>query len=245
MEWRALQRRGRRVLRRRGGVRHHLRPARRQFYLRLATEALIFGGLALSVDILLGFAGLLSLGQALYFGLGAYTAALVLKQVSRELLAGDGGERRGRRRRRADRRHDRDPRARRLFRADHLRPRADRRQGDLQYARERSGASRTASPAFPIITVPLGLRGRRRPTIPPASSSSCWRSSRVIYLALVYLAGTPFGRALAGVRINEKRLPFLGYRPERLKLAAFVLAATIASLAAGSIRCCAGSCRRS
>ena len=46
------------------------------FYLRLATEALIFGGLALSVDILLGYTGLLSLGQALYFGLGAYLSAL-------------------------------------------------------------------------------------------------------------------------------------------------------------------------
>src|SRR3954462_11426808 len=49
------------------------------FYLRLATEALIFGGLALSVDILLGYTGLLSLGQALYFGLGAYISALALR----------------------------------------------------------------------------------------------------------------------------------------------------------------------
>src|ERR1700754_4087723 len=48
------------------------------FYMRLATEALIFAGLALSVDILLGYTGLLSLGQALYFGLGAYLSALVL-----------------------------------------------------------------------------------------------------------------------------------------------------------------------
>src|SRR3954468_20116583 len=51
------------------------------FYLRLATEALIFAGLALSVDILLGYTGLLSLGQALYFGLGAYLSALVLMQI--------------------------------------------------------------------------------------------------------------------------------------------------------------------
>ena len=41
------------------------------FYLRLATEALIFGGLALSVDLLLGCTGLLPLGQALFFGVGA------------------------------------------------------------------------------------------------------------------------------------------------------------------------------
>src|SRR5882724_5276032 len=51
------------------------------FYLRLATEALIFSGLALSVDILLGYTGLLSLGQALYFGMGAYLSAVVLKQI--------------------------------------------------------------------------------------------------------------------------------------------------------------------
>ena len=52
------------------------------FFLRLATEALIFGGLALSVDLLLGRTGLLPLGQALFFGLGAYVSALVLKEWS-------------------------------------------------------------------------------------------------------------------------------------------------------------------
>src|SRR5688572_21069551 len=57
------------------------------FYLRLATEALIFAGLALSVDILLGYTGLLSLGQALYFGLGAYISALTLMQVPSFWLA--------------------------------------------------------------------------------------------------------------------------------------------------------------
>jgi len=52
------------------------------FYSRLATEALIFGGLALSVDLLLGLVGLLSLGQAFYFGFGAYLSAVMLKQVA-------------------------------------------------------------------------------------------------------------------------------------------------------------------
>jgi branched-chain amino acid transport system permease protein len=55
------------------------------FFLRLATEALIFGGLALSVDLLLGRTGLLPLGQALFFGLGAYVSALVLKEWSASL----------------------------------------------------------------------------------------------------------------------------------------------------------------
>ena len=52
------------------------------FFLRLATEALIFGGLAMSVDLLLGIVGLLSLGQAFYFGFGAYLSAFVLKEIS-------------------------------------------------------------------------------------------------------------------------------------------------------------------
>src|ERR1043165_1491699 len=57
------------------------------FYLRLANEGLIFSGLALSVDILLGYTGLLSLGQALYFGMGAYLSALVLMIVPSFWLA--------------------------------------------------------------------------------------------------------------------------------------------------------------
>ena len=51
------------------------------FYIRLGTEALILAGIGLSVDLLLGFTGVLSLGQALYFGIGAYASALVLLRV--------------------------------------------------------------------------------------------------------------------------------------------------------------------
>ena len=52
------------------------------FFTRLAIEALLFGCIALSVDILLGYAGLLSLGQAAYFGLAAYVAALMYLHVT-------------------------------------------------------------------------------------------------------------------------------------------------------------------
>jgi ABC-type branched-subunit amino acid transport system permease subunit len=60
------------------------------FFFRLATEALIFGGLALSVDLLLGRTGLLPLGQALFFGFGAYVSALVLKHWSPSFWAALG-----------------------------------------------------------------------------------------------------------------------------------------------------------
>ena len=52
------------------------------FFTRLAIEALLLGCVALSVDILLGYAGLLSLGQAAYFGLAAYIAALMYLHVT-------------------------------------------------------------------------------------------------------------------------------------------------------------------
>src|SRR5215207_1605955 len=60
------------------------------FFFRLATEALIFAGLALSVDLLLGHTGLLSLGQALFFGFGAYVSGLVLKHVAPSFWAAIG-----------------------------------------------------------------------------------------------------------------------------------------------------------
>lgn len=48
------------------------------FYIRLGIEAMLLGCLALSVDILLGITGLLSLGHAAFFGIGAYSSTLVL-----------------------------------------------------------------------------------------------------------------------------------------------------------------------
>ena len=60
------------------------------FFFRLATEALIFAGLAMSVDLLLGYTGLLSLGQALFFGFGAYVSGLVLKNVAPSFWAAVG-----------------------------------------------------------------------------------------------------------------------------------------------------------
>src|ERR1700733_11266989 len=52
-------------------------PHSSSFVLLLATRALVFAILAMSVDILLGFSGLASLGQAAYFGVGAYLTAIL------------------------------------------------------------------------------------------------------------------------------------------------------------------------
>lgn len=48
-----------------------------QFHTRLATEILIWALFAMSLDLLLGYTGLPSLGHAAYFGVAAYTVALL------------------------------------------------------------------------------------------------------------------------------------------------------------------------
>ena len=52
-------------------------PHTSSFVVLLATRALAFGILAMSLDILIGFTGLASLGQAAYFGVGAYLTAVL------------------------------------------------------------------------------------------------------------------------------------------------------------------------
>lgn len=52
----------------------------------LATEVLIFGMFALAFNLLWGFAGLLSFGHALFLGLGAYTAGLIVIHLEWPLL---------------------------------------------------------------------------------------------------------------------------------------------------------------
>ena len=45
-------------------------------YLSLASQIAITALFALSLDLILGYAGIVSLGHAAYFGVGAYTAGL-------------------------------------------------------------------------------------------------------------------------------------------------------------------------
>lgn len=52
-------------------------PQSGSFVVLLATRTMAFAILAMSVDILLGFTGLSSMGQAAYFGVGAYLTAVL------------------------------------------------------------------------------------------------------------------------------------------------------------------------
>ncbi|MEO6746885.1 MAG: branched-chain amino acid ABC transporter permease, partial [Caldimonas sp.] len=48
----------------------------------LLNEIAIVALFAISLDLILGYAGIVSLGHAAFFGLGAYTAALFCKHVN-------------------------------------------------------------------------------------------------------------------------------------------------------------------
>jgi len=57
-------------------------------YLSLASQIAITALFALSLDLILGYAGIVSLGHAAFFGVGAYTAGLLAKHYWTEPLTG-------------------------------------------------------------------------------------------------------------------------------------------------------------
>ena len=195
------------------------------FYLRLATEALIFGGLALSVDILLGYTGLLSLGQALYFGLGAYVSAVTLIAVpsfwaamGAALLAGLGGGLAG---------GLIANRVRGVYFALITFGMAQV-LGKAVYNTRSLGAS-DGLIGVPVLDINLGLFSVN--TASPVGFFLFVLAMLVgLYLLCAYLLDTPFGRLLIAVKANENRVPFLGYRTSTVRLGSFMLAAVAATL---------------
>src|SRR5207247_958365 len=58
------------------------------YYLHTLIMAGIFAILALSLNLLLGYTGQLSLGHAAFFGIGAYTSALLTLKLERSVWEG-------------------------------------------------------------------------------------------------------------------------------------------------------------
>ena len=55
-------------------------PGIPKYYLLLAFDALLFGAIAMSLDLLMGYTGLVSFGHAAFYGLGAYATAVTLQR---------------------------------------------------------------------------------------------------------------------------------------------------------------------
>lgn len=195
------------------------------FYLRLATEALIFAGLALSVDLLLGYSGALSLGQALYFGIGAYTSALVLMQVPSfwlAMAAAAGAS---------------------LLCALVGGLIANRVRGvyfalitfgmaqvcaKVVYNTRALGAS-DGMIGIPVIDIGFGPWSVSAGS-PVGFFLVVLAVIMALYAASAYLLETPFGRVLTALKANEKRVPFLGYSVWRARMTCYLAAGLIAGL---------------
>ncbi|MGH3115015.1 MAG: branched-chain amino acid ABC transporter permease [Gaiellaceae bacterium] len=198
------------------------------FRLFLLTEILIFGLVAASLGLLVGFTGLLSLGHAAYYGVGGYTAALVAMRVTENgpaalalavlatalVAAGTGWL-------------------------------AVRTRGvfflmlTLAFAQLLFVLALTWEP---VTGGSNGLSGIPRTGLVPGDEGDTLASETnfYYYVLVAFLLGyvllrrvgtSPFGRALVGIRENEARMRAVGYPVVRYKLASFCIAGAVAGYA--------------
>jgi branched-chain amino acid transport system permease protein len=193
------------------------------FYTGLASRMMIYGLAALGLDVVVGLGGMISFGHAAYFGLGAYTVAVLARAgVNDALLAWPAAV---------------------LTAA-------------LAGAIIGSLSLRTRGASFIMITLAfaqmiffivsgmpflgssdgLGLAGRN--SLAGFSLGNVNTFHYVVLLALVgvslwtaFLAQTPFGRTLDGIRQNETRMRTLGYRPLVYQVVSFTYGSAVAGLA--------------
>ena len=198
------------------------------FWRRFLTEVLIWGLLAMSSDLLIGYTGMVSFGHSAFFGLGMYGAAAALLLVSPPNLwlaiglglAGAAGAA--------------------LFVAYF-----STRLRDIYFA----STTLIFSPIFYVIIftwtpVTGGENGliftRPHLTIPFlydarfTNATMHWFVLAIVtvsYLILRRVTRSPFGMVLQSIRENEARTRAIGYPVERYKIVAVMLSGLFAGLA--------------
>jgi len=206
-----------------------LLPLVLQDYLTIyATRVLILCLFALSFDLVWGYAGIMSFGQAVFFGSAGYGVALIARDlgVTSMLLVLPAGLLIG-------------------FTFALL------LGGFLLLGRHQSSvifvSLGTLTGSYAADRVARGwyyLGGQNGiPSIPSMSLGSydldegpvfyyfALAILLLVYLLCRFLVGSQFGLALAGLRENEQRIKFFGYRVQRLKAIIFSFAGAIAGLA--------------
>ena len=58
-----------------------------EYWIWVTTEMIIMALFAMSLNLILGFGGMVSFGHAAFFGVGAYTVALLMKKAGAPLYA--------------------------------------------------------------------------------------------------------------------------------------------------------------
>ena len=199
-----------------------------EFWRRFLTEILIWGLLAMSSDILIGYTGMVSFGHSAFFGLGMYGAAAALLMVKPAnlwlaILYGLAGSA-----------------MIALFVAYF-----STRLRDIYFAI----TTLIFSQIFYVIIftwteVTGGENGLtfRRPelgvpglfSVPFSSETLHWFVLAVVagsYLILRRITRSPFGMVLQSIRENEARTRAIGYPVERYKIVAVMLSGLFAGLA--------------
>ncbi|MFJ3045902.1 branched-chain amino acid ABC transporter permease [Herbaspirillum chlorophenolicum] len=197
----------------------------------LATEVLVFALAALGCNLLLGYTGLMSFGQGIFFGVGSYTAGVVLLQLKAPLLAtlamaALGGAM-----------------AALLVGWFSIRQRGTYfvmltlafAQMFYFLAYTMKDVTGGDNGLLDIPRPPLALFGQ---TLLPTTSSWQYYTVVAILFVLVFwllqrVVDSVLGRTLLAVRDNEARASAVGYDVRLLKLAAFVISGAVTGLAGG------------
>jgi len=199
------------------------------FYTELAAKALVLSIFAMSLDLLVGFSGLVSFGHAAYFGVAAYAVALLTPRSGAASLwialpasiaaAGLCALVIG-------------------FFVLHTR--------GIYFIMVTLAFAQMVYFVFHDTAIGGGSDGIYVNFRPDASLFGfkpfdlgdalhlyyfVAALALLTYLLLARLLRSPFGRALMGIRSNEHRMRSLGYPTFRYKLAAFTLAGALAGLA--------------
>jgi branched-chain amino acid transport system permease protein len=199
-----------------------------EFWRRFVTEILIWGLLAMSSDILIGYTGMVSFGHSAFFGLGMYGAAAALLAVRPAnlwlaLLSGLVAA---------------------AVVAVFVAYFATRLR-DIYFAittlvfsqifyviiftwTDVTGGENGLNFARPTLSIP-GLF-----SIPFTTETLHWFVLGVVtvsYLILRRITQSPFGMVLQAIRENEPRTRAIGYRVERYKIVAVMLSGLFAGLA--------------
>jgi branched-chain amino acid transport system permease protein len=188
----------------------------------LLQEILIWGVFAMSLDLLMGYAGMVSFGHSAFFGVGGYTAALLLAAYPGVLAALVL------------------PGLAAALAALVIGCVSIRVSGVYFIMLTLAFSQMFFAYTFQTSWVGAedGLVGVPRVSVLGLDTARPWGFHvyllLVVGLAALFLRGvvrSPFGHVLRGVHENEGRMRAVGYAVDRYKLLAFVLAGTIAGIA--------------
>ena len=195
-------------------------------YRVLGSQILITALFAVSLDLILGYAGIVSLGHAAFFGIGAYTAGLIAVHGWHEPISGLIAA------------------ALVSTLAGYLTSFLVVRGGDLTRLMVTLGIGLMLwEAANKASSVTGGVDGLSGVTISPIFG--LWRFDIggrtaylyalivvfIVFLLIRRLVNSPFGLSLRGIREGGKRMPAIGAPVARRLRTIFTLAATVAGIA--------------